>query len=159
MKSPRSLRTLCLVTAALLTVCACSRETRDATGAAATPTGAPAPVARPLTPQQIARETLAPGRYQCSFREAGTDYNRGCVVTAESGDALRIAAEGTAVNPGTSLNVVVRGARPRYRAQGTLNAFARCAGQFDAPLALVGSGAQPKYVASWGDGCSLTITL
>lgn len=156
MNPRRSLRTLCLLLGALTSVCACSRDAREATAPAAT---TPAPAARPLTPQEIARETLAPGRYQCSFRERGTDYNRGCVVTAESGGALRVAAEGTAVNPGNSLNIVVRGARPRYRAQGTLNAFAGCAGQFDAPLTLVGSGAQPKYVASWGDGCSLTITL
>lgn len=112
--------------------------------------------AAPTEPGQ-APEPLTAGRHRCSFEEGGHDYDRRCEVTAQPDGSLVVEARGTRLNREQGFRFTATGAPPRYRAQGTLTAFATCSGAFTGELVQEGGGRRATYVIRWGSGCVITI--
>ncbi len=113
-------------------------------------------VVAPTDPGQ-APEPLTAGRHRCSFEEGGHDYDRRCEVTVQPDGSLVVEARGTRLNREQGFRLTATGAPPRYRAQGTLTAFAACTGAFTGELVQEGGGRRTTYVIRWGSGCVITI--
>jgi hypothetical protein len=74
------------------------------------------------------------GTRPCAFHESVDTYERQCVAKLNPDGSVSVTAKGTRLNPDNGFSFTLHGPENQWVAQGTLNAFARCAGPFVAPV-------------------------
>jgi len=88
-----------------------------------------------LAPRATGPATGGPrGARPCSFHESVDTYERQCVAKLNPDGSVSVTAKGTRLNPDNGFSFTLHGPENQWVAQGTLNAFARCAGPFVAPV-------------------------
>jgi hypothetical protein len=88
-----------------------------------------------LAPRATGPATGGPrGTRPCAFHESVDTYERQCVAKLNPDGSVSVTAKGTRLNPDNGFSFTLHGPEHQWVAEGTLDAFARCAGPFVAPV-------------------------
>lgn len=97
------------------------------------------------------------GARPCEFRESVDTYRRQCLAQVNADGSVSVTAKGTKLNPSSGFAFTLHGAENQWIAQGTLNAFAHCAGPFAAPVTAVIDQGVKTYEIRFKQHCMIVV--